>query len=136
MLRRFGSFVEADLARRGDPHTLQPGADREPMVQGEALLNSMAWTKLVEVPVTQYIHLRGARLHATLLLIQSSARESCWVIGDVGDDDVPTCSVDDVGVHLECREAFPFLVFRVPQILNSGVAGLGDGPPLVESAHP
>ncbi len=32
---RFRGFTEADLARRGDPHTLQPGADKEPTVQGE-----------------------------------------------------------------------------------------------------
>ncbi len=35
MLRRFKGLVKADLARRGDPHTLQPGVDREPTVQGE-----------------------------------------------------------------------------------------------------
>jgi hypothetical protein len=27
--------VIANLAHRGDPHTLQQGADREPLVQGE-----------------------------------------------------------------------------------------------------
>lgn len=35
VLRRFRSFVKANLAHRGDPHTLHPGADREPTVQGE-----------------------------------------------------------------------------------------------------
>jgi hypothetical protein len=35
MLWRFKNFVEANFACRGDPHTLQPGADREPTVQGE-----------------------------------------------------------------------------------------------------
>ncbi len=35
VLQRFESFVEANLTRGGDPHTLQPSADREPTVQGE-----------------------------------------------------------------------------------------------------
>lgn len=40
--------------------------------------------------------------------------ESLWVPGEVGDDGVSTGSVDDVGVHLECREALPFPVLPVP----------------------
>ncbi len=35
VLRRFKNLVRADLARKGDPHALQPGANREPAIQGE-----------------------------------------------------------------------------------------------------
>lgn len=35
LLRRFKNLVRADLARKGDPHALQPGANREAGVQGE-----------------------------------------------------------------------------------------------------
>ncbi len=35
VLRRFGSFIGANLHVGGDPHTLQLGADRERTVQGE-----------------------------------------------------------------------------------------------------
>jgi hypothetical protein len=63
-------------------------------------------------------------------------RESCWVPGDVGYDGVPTSSVDDVGVHLECRETLPFPVLLVPQIFNFGAAGLGDGSSFAECTHP
>ncbi len=65
-----------------------------------------------------------------------AVRESYWVPGDAGDDDVLTCSVNDVGIHPEYWEPLPFPVLQVPQNLNSGVVGLGDGLPLAESDHP
>jgi hypothetical protein len=36
MLQRFKNLVRANLAHRGDPHALEPGANGEPAVQGEA----------------------------------------------------------------------------------------------------
>ncbi len=41
-------------------------------------------------------------------------KEGCWLPRDAGNDDVPTCSVDDVGVHPKSQEALPLPVFRVP----------------------
>jgi hypothetical protein len=35
MLRRLKKPITADLARRRDPHALEPSANREPAIQGE-----------------------------------------------------------------------------------------------------
>jgi hypothetical protein len=33
---------------------------------------------------------------------------------DARDDDIPACSINNVGVHFKCREALPFPVLLVP----------------------
>jgi hypothetical protein len=43
-----------------------------------------------------------------------SVREHGWVLGDARDDVVSTCSVDNMAIHLEYHEAFPFLVLPIP----------------------
>ncbi len=40
--------------------------------------------------------------------------EGIWVPKDARDDDIPTCSISNFGVHLKCGEALPFLVLLVP----------------------
>jgi len=40
--------------------------------------------------------------------------ERRWVLREAGDDGVFANSVDDVGVHLKCWEAFPFPIFPIP----------------------
>jgi hypothetical protein len=42
------------------------------------------------------------------------AREHGWVPGDVRNDVVFACSVDNMAIHLEYQEAFPFLVLPIP----------------------
>jgi len=54
--------------------------------------------------------------------------KGCWVLRDAGYDGVFVCSVDDMRVYLECREAHPLSIFLIP-------FGLGDGSPFTESAH-
>jgi hypothetical protein len=36
------------------------------------------------------------------------------VLGDAKDDDVPTCSISNVGAHFKCREALPFPILLIP----------------------
>ncbi len=60
---------------------------------------------------------RGAiacSLAVDLVASLEAVKENSWVPADAGYDGVPTCSADDVGVHLECRETLPFLVLWVP----------------------
>ncbi len=47
-------------------------------------------------------------LAADLVASLESAGERGWVPGDAGNDDVSVCLVDNVGVHPQCWEAFPF----------------------------
>jgi hypothetical protein len=53
-------------------------------------------------------------LSANPVVSLESVRECDWVPGDVRDDDVFVCSVDNVGVHPKCQEAFPFPIFPIP----------------------
>ncbi len=53
-------------------------------------------------------------LGVDLVTSLESVREHGWVLGDARDDVVSTCSVDNMAIHLEYQEAFPFLVLPIP----------------------
>jgi hypothetical protein len=53
-------------------------------------------------------------LNTDLVVGLETIGKCCWVLRDAGNDGVPVYSIDDVGVHLENREAFPFLILSGP----------------------
>ncbi len=53
-------------------------------------------------------------LAANLVTNFEANGECSQVPRDAKDDDIPSCSINDVGIHFKCRETLPFLVLVVP----------------------
>ncbi len=62
-----------------------------------------------------------------------------WVPWDAGDNEISVYCVDRVEVYPEGGEAFPVLHFWIPEVANSGAAGIREGVPFaptIESQRP